>query len=234
MAAFKYTYSSQIERNIYAMFYRLKKVSSKNISHNDFISMFVPAHDRQMYRTIAIVAGVTGSGRALHKWGDVVLGFALNQVPGLAFPPPIPRSMVLQPDAPEELVQNITAWSLNGGDASGDFGRVMKLFKTLNEELTRSQLRFVWPSIIAICRCDPDVAHIVEIGDELQELKAPAIQPVLPHGLLLACRKTAASVALASLIPRDAPDPELGEVTVEAVNGRTYSERDLGEFSGLT
>jgi hypothetical protein len=232
MAAFKYNLASQLERNIYAMFYRLKKVPAKSITHDNFISLFVPVEHRQMYRTIA-VAAESSNRRATYKWGDVVLGFTLNHFPG-AYPPPIPRSMVLQPDAPEELVQNITAWSLNGGDASGDFGRVMKLFKTLNEELTRSQLRFVWPSVIALCRCDPDVAHIVEIGDTLQELKAPAIQPVLPHGLLLACRKTAASVALASLIPRDAPHPALGEVTVEAVNGRTYNEPSLGEFSGLT
>lgn len=232
MAAFKHNLSSQIEGNIFAMFYRLKKVSSKTITHNNFIDLFVPVEHRAMYKTVA-VAAETGSGRvAKHKWGDLVLGFTLNQIPG-AYPPPIPRGTTLQPDAPEELVRGITAWSLNGGDASGDFGRVMRLFGVLNEELTRSQMRFVWPSIIALCRDDSGRVSIFETGNELQELKAPAIPPVLPHGLLLACRKTAGTITMAGLIPKDAPDPEVGEVTVAALDGGHYDERDLGDFDGL-
>lgn len=232
MTAFSRYPTGAIETNIRTMYARLRSVSSKTITHADFVKLFVPPLQRELFERIAYLAETGDARRATHKWGNIDLKFTLNERPG-ALPPPIPRAMSLQADAPEELVNSITAWSQNGGDSSGDFGRVMKLFQTLNKELTRNQLRFVWPSIIPLCGANPDNETMCELAKDLQECRPPLASPGLPHGLLQACRRTAATISMASLIPADVSDPELGQVTIRCGEQGHYVEPNL-EFYGLS
>ncbi|WP_454627691.1 hypothetical protein [Bradyrhizobium cenepequi] len=233
MPAFKPMVVEQINKNIGLMFSRLKKVSTKTISHDDFINLFVPRDHRDAFREMAILAD-TGYGRsARYKWGEFNLRFSLNDRPG-KYPPPIPRRLIVQEDAPEDLIYAITEWSRNGGDASGDFGRVRKLFEVLNDKLSKSEMRFVWPSILAICGADETNVVAKQAAADLQQVRTPAGVVSLPPGLRAACRKTADTIAMVGLIPHDVQYPEQGEVTIEAVNGSHYSEPDLGGFHGLS
>lgn len=231
MTAFSYTLTHQIEKNIRTMFGRLAIVTRKSISHESFLNLFVPAHQREMFRTMANLSE-TGTGRrANYDWEGTGLLFRIYQKVNLRAPP-IPRLMFLQEDAPEDLVADITRWATTGGNASGDFGRVLALFKALNEDLTRSQMRHVWPSIVPICDADPTNHQLKEVAKEVQDMRPAAFPPALPHGLVQACRKTAATIAMTSLIPHDVEAPEHGEVDITAVEGARYEERDL-EYIGL-
>ena len=228
MTAFKDTIAKQINENITTLFKRLKMVSKMTITHEQFLSLFVPAEHREMFRAMANLSD-TGTWRRAHcQWSNSKLMFHLNE--SGAYPPPVPRDMVLQHDAPADLVESISAWIRKGGDASADFGRVSAVFNKLNEELTKPQIRFVWPSIIALC----NVTEVLgPTAAELQELK-PIGGVALPRGLLQACRKTAATIALAGLIPADIAARPEGEVTVEAVDGRALVEEGLGKFTGMS
>jgi hypothetical protein len=232
MAAFKYHHASLIESNIRLMFSRLKKVSTKTITHEEFLNLFVPAAHRETYRAMAILSETGAYRRLYYTWGGLKLSFQVNEMLGKQ-PPPIPRIVELQPDAPEELINDITLWSQSGGDASGDFGRVYTLFGKLNETLTKGQIRFVWPSIIAICGANHADAVMLSVASELQELRQSGAVP-LPRGLLQACRKTAATISMTGLIPHDVEWRDTGECLIQARDGSDYSEPELGDFRGLT
>jgi hypothetical protein len=231
MSAFSYNTSNQIEENIRALFYRVKAVSKIPMTHEQFASLFIPAEHREMYREIATLARTESfcAGVAF-VWGSTELRFQMGRHEGVA-PLPIPRTLVVQHDAPQELVSDITAWVANGGDTCGEFGRVQALFNILNKTMTKGQIRFVWPSILTILSVNPILSETLK---ELQEVKVPTKQPELPRGLLAVCRKTAFAVATASLIPADVPLFEGGAGYIEAAPGRKYYEPGLGEFSGLT
>lgn len=228
MTAFNYEKANQINSNIHTLFWRLKMVSKMTISHEEFLQLFVPAEDRDMYRSIAVRANVGGSVTRF-QWGDTHLRLRLNHQTG-AFPPPVPRDMSLQGDAPEELLNRIRTWMVSGGDASRDFGRVRAVFTKLNETLSKAQVRFVWPTIMALCNVNDVLAPLAL---EMQDLKASGGAP-LPRGLLLACRKTAATISMTCLIPADIAEREPGEVTIEAADGGGYTEDGLGDFNGLS
>ena len=229
MAAFSYGTTQQIRENIRALFYRVKAVSKLPMPHEDFSALFILAEHRDMYRDMSMLSRTGEANGAYFVWGSTKLYFQMNKHDG-QHPLPIPRDMVLQHDAPHELVSGITAWIANGGDASGEFGRVHALFNMLNETMTKGQIRFVWPSILSILSVNPVLSETLK---ELQEVKVPTKQPELPRGLLAVCRKTATIVATASLIPSDVPDPDIGAGYIEAANGQAYDEMGLGAFTGL-
>lgn len=232
MAAFKYAHANQIEQNIKTLFKRLKIVTKMQITHEDFLSLFVPSEHRQMYRDIGAVAK-TGDRRVAHiTWGGADLTFQLFDRPESPYPPLAPRDLVVQSDAPPELIAKIDHWMRSGvGDASGEMGRVDALFNKLNDLLTKGQMRFVWPSIIALCNVTPVLS---DVASELQSCRVPTNPPNLPHGLLLACRKTAETIAMAGLIPADVQESCELQGTIEMANGCSYDELDLGRFDGLS
>jgi hypothetical protein len=230
MPAFNYSASSQIKENIRTLYHRVKAVSTIPLTHEQFASLFIPAEHREMYREIATLARTESACGTTFDWGSTRLWIQMNRHDGQN-PLPIPRDVVLQHDAPHELVSDITSWVANGGDASGEFGRVHALFNILNDTMTKGQIRFVWPSILAILSVNPILSETLK---ELQEVKVPAKQPELPRGLLAACRKTAMVVATASLIPADVPGFEVITGCIEVSSGQNYDEPGLGEFRGLT
>jgi hypothetical protein len=229
VTAFKYQHVNQINENIKVLFNRLKAVSKMTITHEEFLQLFVPAEHRDTYRSIAVLAE-TGSSFARFGWGDTHLRLRLNHQTA-SYPPPIPRSMILQHDAPEELVERIKVWMISGGDASRDFGRVRAVFNMLNEKLTKAQVRFVWPSIMALCNVNDTLAPLAL---ELQDLKA-AGGAALPRGLLLACRKTAATISMTCLLPTDvASRDDAGEVTITTADGAEHCEDGIDGFYGMS
>lgn len=230
MSAFSYSASSQIKENIRALFYRVKELSKLPLSHEEFSSLFIPAEHRQMYRDMSMLARLGDHHSVTFRWGTSKLYFHLLKRDGQC-PLPAPQNMVVQHDAPTELVERITTFVNNGGDASGEYGRVHMLFNALNDKMTKGQIRFVWPSVLTLLAVNPILAETLK---ELQDVKVPAKQPELLPGLLAACRKAAATIATASLIPSDVEPFDMGAGFVEVANGQQYNELGLGEYNGLT
>jgi hypothetical protein len=233
MPAFSYAIKNDIDANISLMYTRLRCVSHKTLTHEDFIQLFVPAEHREMWRAAARLM-VQHSRAVSYQWHNGPwLQFNLYDKGGSI--PATPRVLELQPDAPMDLIQSITKWTTHGGDASGDCGRIMKLFDILNDKCSKSQLRFLWPSILTILCMDDNKTALKEWARELQELKPPK-QPVeLPREVLQACRRTSETVAMIALIPHDilSRQREHGEVEIYTSSGVRYNEPGLGEFYGL-
>jgi hypothetical protein len=230
MSAFSYGAKNQIRQNIAALFERVRAVSKTPLTHEQFSSLFIPAEHRGMYREMAQLASGWSHNSTSVKWGSVTLKFAMNNWDAKRALP-IPRDVALQHDAPAELVSDITSWAANGGDVSGDYGRVMALFDYLNDNLTKGQIRFVWPSILTVLGVTDIMSETLK---DLQEIRVPSKPPELPRGLLAICRKTAGAVATASLIPADVEPFKEGEGYIEVANGQKYTEEGLGEFHGLS
>lgn len=231
MSAFGYGVANQIEQNIRALFLRVKAVSRTALTHEEFASLFIPAAQRDMYREMATLAHTHGSTRGEFKWGRSKLIFRMIDCLGDKHALPIPRDMVLQCDAPPELVERISTWLVSGGDASGDFGRVLALFKFFNENLTKGQIRFVWPSILAILGASPVLDETLKA---LQEIKVPMEPPQLPRGLLAICRKTAESVATSGLIAADVSTVVHTEGWIETADNQKHDEPGIGAFLGIS
>ena len=230
MPAFSYAVKGEIENNIRIMYARLRAVSFKSLTNDDFLRLFVPAVDREMYgKMIGKVQPI--HCHAHYEWlTGTDLVFTLRGAGGL-----IPTCMALQPDAPADLLDAITKWTQQGGDASGDCGRVMKLFEVLNEKCSKQQMRFLWPSILTILGLNDEKTNLKQLAIEMQELKAPKKPPELPMGVMQACRRTSETVAMCSLIPHDVlsrPTDE-GAVVLRTLASRSYSEPGLGHFIGM-
>ena len=228
-SAFSYSACHPIRANIRVLFHRVKAVCKIPMTHEEFSSLFIPADQREMFLEMSRLAHCASTSGVDFTWGATKLRFRMvttEHKKALL----IPRDITLQDDAPPELIERITTWTTNGGDASGEFGRVAAVFELLNSTLTKGQLRFVWPSILTI------LAEGVELSatlKELQDVKVPTDAPELPRGLLAACRRTAATIATSSLIPPDAA-VETTEGSVEVVDGQKYEELGLGEYVGLS
>jgi len=215
-SAFSYSACHPIRANIRVLFHRVKAVCKIPMTHEEFSSLFIPADQREMFLEMSRLAHCASTSGVDFTWGATKLRFRMvttEHKKALL----IPRDITLQDDAPPELIERITTWTTNGGDASGEFGRVAAVFELLN-------------SILTI------LAEGVELSatlKELQDVKVPTDAPELPRGLLAACRRTAATIATSSLIPPDAA-VETTEGSVEVVDGQKYEELGLGEYVGLS
>jgi hypothetical protein len=106
--------------------------------------------------------------------------------------------------------------------------------ETLNARCTKSQLRFVWPSILTLMNANPNNLALKDAAQAMHELKAPKEMPALPQGLGPALRKAAATVAMAALIPNELLDkePEPAEVMVSISPGNRHEEPGIGTYWG--
>jgi hypothetical protein len=109
--AFSNSNKYDIIQNVDLMHRRLKAVTGKKLKHEDFIQLFVPEHQRQTFREIAPLVNNRAYATNVKRPDGTELRFRLEEVPHSASsPPPPPRLMVLQPDAPAELVESINEW----------------------------------------------------------------------------------------------------------------------------
>lgn len=129
--------------------------------------------------------------------------------------PEIERALIT---AAGQLIDIMTEWA-----------RVKAVFTQLNELCSSpSQVRYYWPSILGI------LAHC---GDDYQTLRSSIITAKphrtsvqLPMGVREGCRKTAQTVAMATLLPAEIPTPEKGPVRVEfglSTRGPVVNENGL-------
>lgn len=233
MPAFSFNTVYQIHQNVHTLFRRRLAISRLTLTHEEYIQLFVPAPQRQLFRDIAPFNGLghtyvtgeldLGQFRDEPLKGHLYIGGVCNNAP------PLVKDLAVQHDAPPDVIARIKTWLENGGDVSRDFGRISKLLTMLNEGFSRGAIRHYWPSIMALC--DGNEATIPLIA-ELQSMRPNATKP-LPPGLVQACRKTAETISTARLIPDDVKEQEWGEVTLEVTRGQTYKEEGLGTFYGM-
>jgi hypothetical protein len=228
MTAFSYNDTYALEANIRAMGARLDAVSWLPLTHEDFLTLFVPLNERTMYRDMAKLT-INKSGRTVeYNWkNSASLMFQINEVDG-ALAIPRPRELSIQPDA-EHVEDKIDDWLTNGVHASRDFGRVLKVFSVLNQTVTASTMRFYWPSIMTIAAESPTTETVLERLRGMDKVAKVA----LPAGLPTALRKTAPSVIAAALLSKGMSDRPPAEVAVRSARAERYNEPGIGGFHGL-
>jgi hypothetical protein len=132
----------------------------------------------------------------------------------------LPRAPTLQADAPRELVEEITQWVNFQLGAAKDFGRVIDVVTRLESICTsKSQLRYVWPPIVSLCKVSEDTKQLAE---EMAELKTPKNPPSLNSELREACRQAATTVTSAMFF-EEPEQPKAVQVTINFTQ-LTYKE----------
>jgi hypothetical protein len=229
MPAFSLAIMERLHSNIRRLLSQRQKLASLQLSNDEFVDTFVQAPHRQMFKDIAPLLVTSTSRRFV--WASRTDTVHLAATTGGEAPLPMPKQIIVQPDAPHEVVERIDSWIANGGDVSRDFGRVLATLHYLNQSCSRSAMRYYWPTIMAICSVDPATQAI---GNELQELRTPANPAPLPHGVIAACRKTAETIATAKLIPLECEYPTNTGVVLGVQQGMQYTEPGIGRFAGMT
>ena len=231
--AFSNTIINNLHSNIRTLYHRRKQVGKLVLTNEEYIQTFVPHEARELFRDITPLMAFD---KFFYRW-DLPRydNSALNATLHIDShaPVPVPRELRMQPDAPKEIVERIYQWTEHGGDVSRDFGRVGRVLSILNENFSRTAIRYYWPTILALCSENPQTKDLVQ---ELQEMRQPVKLNPLPLGLPLACRQTAETIATARLIPADIDETTLphelaGRVTIGIVEGQHYIE-PFGAFYG--
>lgn len=232
MAAFNASTMYAINQNISTLYRRLKAVSTKKLTYDDFLNLFVAAEHRTMFKTIGPLLYTSYHNSALVVWPDNTgLTFTLHDNQRV----PMPRRLSMQPDVPPELVQSITDWIERGGNASREAGRVRVVVAQLNAMCTRQEMRYFWPSILPLLTFNESNSMCCEIAKQLADVKVPKNPPPISPGLRIALRKATETVAVMNLLPADIEDKAAGtEVTVTVAEGGTYEEPGLGSYTGMS
>ena len=234
-AAFNSSIMEKLNETIRVLYNRRRKVGPMHLTFDEYLDTFVPYEARDAFRAAAPWS--YNSNRA-HRW-ELHLG--ANEVINATIelrdhyahknPPPMVRMPMIQGDAPSEVVDRIKHWAALGGDASREFGRVMKVLELLNMSHSRVAIRYYWPTILALCS-ECHVNSVKELVTEMQDLRMPARLKPLPQGLSQACRLAAETISTARLIPADIEEDVSGEVVIGIVTGQRYDE-PFSEFWGV-
>lgn len=233
MSAFGYNLRWQIVNNIRGLYQRRLEISRLALTYEEYINAFVPAQARHLFRDMAPYNGCTAYVHGeldLNQLGyDAKASLHIRGDHKHKFAPPMVRNLELQPDAPPEVMARFKTWLENGGDVHRDFARVNTLFNKMNDAYSRAAMRHYWPTIMALCDGHDDTKPLIQ---ELQAMKTPAAPKPLPPGWAAACRKTAATISTAQLIPTDVDGSEIDEVVIQINSGQKYTEEGLGTFYG--
>jgi hypothetical protein len=232
MTAFHPKVRMKLCENIQALHERRKTVGRLTMTHDEYMATFVPSELRAAFRTVtphAEVASMMNGIRWHEPDGTVTKCYITRDTHDRRAPPPM-RDHFVQPDAPIEVIERVNHWLARGGNTSRDFGRVLALLCKFDDNYTRREIRFYWPSILTLLGMHKETKQLAE---ELHSVRTPPSLKPLPPGLHRACRLTAETIATATLIPEDAQAAALGEVNMFAENWEKYEEPDLGEFNGL-
>ncbi len=71
-------------------------------------------------------------------------------------------------------MERLEDWVIGRVEQNFEISRADLLLNYLNNNCeTPSQIRYLWPSILALCSLDKANEKLVEFGDKLRELKSP-------------------------------------------------------------
>jgi hypothetical protein len=228
--AFNNTTMNNLQGSIRSLFYRRQKVGKLHLTNDEYLHTFVPREARAAVREAAPWMCHDGRRHRFDLYGvKAAMELRVPHEKPDGHPMPVMRLLMIQGDAPKDVVDKIQHWTERGGDYSRDFGRVVKVLEMLNTTQSRVAIRYYWPTILALCS---EGHNTKELVTELQEMRQPARLKPLPAGLQAACRLTAETIATARLIPADAEEDEGGEVVIDIITGQQYNE-PFSSFYGL-
>lgn len=234
MSAFSSNHRYAIESNIRTLFMRRRALASLSLTNEEYISTFVPVEARQLFRDISPYTGglySIGSRTAcFNQFGyATTLALHINGGEEKAIPPLV-RNAEIQPDAPPSVLDRIKSWLDNDADVSRDFGRVLATFNYLSDNYSRAAIRYYWPTILVLLADNEQTKPIL---DEIQAMRMPTSLKPLPPELVAACRKTAATVSTAQLIPHDIMQRPADSITLKLPTGLVHREGAL-VFVGMS
>jgi hypothetical protein len=219
---------------IHNLYIRRTHVGKLALTFEEYLNTFVPEPAREIFVEAAqwVYSPRYARWELLHPTDGSALKMTLSMYEMYSTPaPPLPRQLMIQPNAPQDVVERVMQWVVHGGDVSRDFGRVRKVLDAFNNSgFSRLAIRYYWPTLLALLSEGP--TRLKDMVPELQDLRRPPKLPPLPPGLQRACRETAETISTARLIPADIDEPEPGEVMLDIVSGQIYDE-PIGEFEGM-
>jgi len=216
---------------------RLNNLHQISFTHEEYLAMFAPEDDHRILKEASKVAHVGSGGGQFgmdfksHRFAafgsnEVGLNFTIHEIEGWA--PLMHRNTKILRDAPVHLVARLEDWVLASVEHNFEVSRASSLLSFLDENCeTPRQVRYLWPSILALCAMNEST---MEFGDKLRPLKVPRALPAMDDYVKAAFKRTAGIIAGASLLPHsDTHEAVLHPVAVRltTVNARK-SEGALG------
>lgn len=216
-------------------------------THEEFLELFAPEEDRHILREASRVAHVTTTGGYLRAemkserlrklFDDRAASVMFTVHSGDHGAPLLPRNNIVLPTAPEHLVTRLEDFVVTQVEQNREVNRCHRLLYWLDANCTgMSQVRYLWPSILAICAMDQSNNEaLAEFANRTRELKRPQALPHMPPEVRAAFKSTASIIAAIGLLPSDPVAPvAVPEVSVQ-LHGSVGSVQEgaLGWIAGV-
>lgn len=212
------------------------------ITHDDFLSLFVPAEEHCILKDAARIAYASSTRTtrsAIHHklfeaqfdLDSVSIDFVLHGDDA----PLIPRNHHQLRDAPQHVLDAVAEWACSIAETNIQAQRASKLLYWFNYNLTNpGQLRFLWPSVVTLASKHPGTKGF---ADKIRDLSAPKTLPNIPQEIKNACKLTAGFIASASLISDEDDTPDVFRSVTLALpphyNGHVTITKDEGALGTL-
>jgi len=202
------------------VFRRLEEAVALSLSYDEYLSLFLDDDKKYVLMEASkLVVRSPGVSSMFHVPRQLVHNIsalsdvAMSRLTLSVFVKSPPSVSYLVPngtirhDAPSELVSRVVNWASKSVELGISINRIRALLWYLDRECDNgAQIRFLWPSILALCAFYEGTK---ELGDRLRVLKPPRSLPSLPQEVKLNCRLTAQTIAAAQLMP----EPEVQNIS---------------------
>jgi hypothetical protein len=239
MTALPQQHGYVIDQTIHGLGQKWSSFHNIGFSHDEFLELFVSREHADMLKTVADIAHVGNSpggwlhAEFAHSRLTAALGvekanlmFGVNPVKDYA--PLLPRNNVVLESAPPEVLDRLADWVIERAEIGFNISRARLVYNWLNTKCkTANEMRFLWPSIVALCSLDE---RTQEYGAKLRDVKPPKAVAFLPPEVKEGCRKAAGTIASAMLLGEPPPFKAPVTVTLAGVGG-TRREGALGILS---
>lgn len=239
MSAISRRHYDQLEASLTALSSKWCDFHNVGLSHDEFLALFAPPEHHKMLKEAAEIAQVDSNGgyhnvafsheRFKTAFGSetVHLCFHLRPQNGLA--PLMPRNTVILSTAFPETLERLADWVIERVKINTSINRAKAVLSWLaNNCSTANEVRFLWPTLIAVASLHDDTK---DFGHKLREVRAPKSLPAIPFEVKAGLKASAGAVASAMLLGN--PEPFSAPVTV-SINRVDVSRREgaLGYISG--
>jgi len=232
------------QRHLYQLENSITKLGEKWInfhnvgfSHAEFLTMFAPEGHWEFLNSASEIAEVNASGgwrdsefndpRFTEAFGSshVRLMFQVHLINNRA--PLMPRNKVILASIPQDVRDKLTSWVIERTEIMFNINRVRAVLSWLSTHCDSGpQIRFLWPSIIALASLN-ESTH--DLGDRLRELRPPRSLPALPSEVKAGCRMASTTIASAMLLG----EPEAFTAPVTCTILRVDAQRKEGALGIL-
>lgn len=222
MGAIPRRYIHKLETVIQAVGDKWERFHNVGFTHDEFLSLFAPVEHHKLLREASEIAEVEVVGGGCHyasfthsKFSEVFgsptvqLNFFVHN--SAANPAPLlPRNHVVLASADPQVISKLAEWVIERGEIGFGIARVKAVLNYLDINCsTPNEVRFIWPTLLALCSRDDELANF---ADKLREVRPPKSMPPLPPEVRAGVRASAGTIASAMLLGE--PEPFVAPVTV--------------------